>query len=97
MRSGAKILITTVFSSKESVNDNQFTLLVSAVITVFWVCWSQITFTGSGLEHMMSMMSYSRGYEPNPGGINFSDRYGPKLQLIYADCFKCQNYLNESQ
>ena len=23
----------------------------------FWVCWSSITFTGTGLAHMMSMMS----------------------------------------
>lgn len=50
MHSGVKILITTVCNLRESVNGNQYTPLALAAITVCWVCWSQITFTGFGWE-----------------------------------------------
>jgi hypothetical protein len=49
--------IILAFSSNESASDNRFTLLVSVLTIVFWVCWSPIIFTGIGLAHMMSMMS----------------------------------------
>jgi hypothetical protein len=52
-----EVRIIPAFSLSESVKSSRFTPLVSALTIGFWVCWSPIVFIGTGLAHMMNMMS----------------------------------------